>query len=245
MELEGKVALITGAGALGGIGAATAQLFADEGATVVISGRDAVRGDDVVQSIKASGGTARFVHAELTDLDSVRHLAETAGPVDILVNNAAFFAFVAATEQDVESFEATFDTNVRAPYFLTAALAPAMIARGSGAIVNVSTMAATIGLPGLSAYGASKAALESLTRTFAAEFGSAGVRVNAVAPGPTRSEKVLGVMGDGAEVLGRTTLLGRTASTSEIARVVLFLASERSSYLTGATLAADGGRTAA
>jgi len=105
-------------------------------------------------------------------------------------------------------------------------------------------MVATFGLPGLSVYGATKAALESLTRAWAAEFSPAGVRVNVISPGPTRSEKAIGAMGEGAEQLGRTTPLGRLASTAEIAEAVLFLASDRASYITGAVLPVDGGRTA-
>lgn len=244
MELENKIALITGAGSAGGIGAETARLFAAEGAEVILSGRDADRGQQVVDAINADGGKARFVLADLTDPEAVRHLADEAGDVDILVNNAASFGFVAAVDQDQASYDETFATNVRAPYFLTAALAPAMIARGSGSIINISTMVARIGMPGLSTYGASKAALESLTRTFAAEFGPAGVRVNAVAPGPTRSDKVVTTMGDGVEQMAAGGPLGRPATTTEIGQVVLFLASDRSSFVTGATLAADGGRTA-
>jgi NAD(P)-dependent dehydrogenase (short-subunit alcohol dehydrogenase family) len=244
MQLENKTALITGAGAAGGIGAQTASLFASEGAHVVIAGRDAGRGRQAVAAITSAGGDARFVLADLTDMGAVAHLGEQAGEVDILVNNAAALTFGPTVEQDVQSFEEVFATNVRAPFFLTAALAPGMLAKGSGSIVNVSTMVATIGLAGMSVYSASKAALESLTRTWAAEFASAGVRVNTVAPGPTRSDKVADAMGEAGEELGRSTPLGRMASTAEIAQVILFLAGDRSSYVTGATIAADGGRTA-
>ncbi len=148
-------------------------------------------------------------------------------------------------DQDPGTLDETLAANIRAPYLLTAALVPAMIARGSGSIVNVSTMAARIGIPGLSVYSATKAALESLTRTWAAEFSPAGVRVNTVAPGPTRTDMVLDTMGEeNAEQFAKTTLLGRLAAPREIAEVILFLASDRASYLTGATLAADAGRTA-
>jgi NAD(P)-dependent dehydrogenase (short-subunit alcohol dehydrogenase family) len=134
---------------------------------------------------------------------------------------------------------------VRAPYQLTAAFAPAMVAKGASSIVNVSTMAARIGMPGLPVYSATKAALESLTRTWAAELSPSGVRVNTVAPGPTRTEMVLATMGEqGADQVGATTLLGRLATPREIAEVILFLATDRAAYLTGATIAADGGRTA-
>jgi NAD(P)-dependent dehydrogenase (short-subunit alcohol dehydrogenase family) len=243
MELTDKVALITGS--TGGIGGETATLMAGAGASVIVSGRNPDRGAAIVRTIAERGGIARFVPADLTDLASLRRLADAAGVVDILVNNAALFPGGPTVTQDVESFDATLAANVRAPYFLTAALVPAMIAKGSGSIVNVSTMAARIGMAGLSTYGASKAALESLTRTWAAEFSPAGVRVNTVAPGPTRTDMVLASMGeDGAAQIGKSTLLGRLATPREIAEVIFFLATDRSSYLTGATIAADAGRTA-
>jgi NAD(P)-dependent dehydrogenase (short-subunit alcohol dehydrogenase family) len=243
MELTGKLALITGS--TGGIGSEAARLLAAAGAEVVVSGRNAERGAATVRSITESGGTARFVAADLTDLDSLRRLAEQAGAVDILVNNAAIFPVAPTTAQDVESFDTVLAANVRAPYFLTAALAPSMVAKGSGSIINISTMAARIGMAGLSVYSATKAALESLTRTWAAEFSPAGVRVNTVAPGPTRTDMVLATMGEeGAGQVGKTTLLGRLATPREIAEVILFLATDRAAYLTGATIAADAGRTA-
>lgn len=243
MELSDKVALVTGS--TGGIGAETARLMAAAGAEVIVSGRNAERGAATVASIKETGGRTRFIAADLTDPAALRRLAEEAGPVDILVNNAAIFPGAPTVDQDPTTLDETLAANIRAPYLLTAALVPAMIARGSGSIVNVSTMAARIGLPGLSVYSASKAALESLTRTWAAEFSPAGVRVNTVAPGPTRTDMVLATMGEeNAEQFAKTTVLGRLASPREIAEVILFLASDRASYLTGATLAADAGRTA-
>lgn len=243
-DLKGKTALVTGSTA--GIGAATATLLGRRGARVVVTGRDLDRGQSVVDSITADGGAARFVAADLADVASVRLLAAEAGPTDILVNNAAIFPGGALVDQDVDSFESAFDLNVRAPYFLTAAMVPGMVARGGGAVVNVSTMAASVGVAGLSTYSATKAAIESLTRTWAVELGAAGVRVNAVAPGPTRTDMVMASMGEeGAAVIAGTTILGRLASPEEIAEVIAFLASDASSYLTGATIAADAGRTAA
>jgi NAD(P)-dependent dehydrogenase (short-subunit alcohol dehydrogenase family) len=243
MELQGKVALITGS--TSGIGADTAKLFAAEGAQVIVSGRHVERGGAVVKQIEADGGTARFIQVDLADLDSIQNLAVQAGDVDILVNNAALAVTGPTFEQDAESFDTSFTTNVRAPYFLVKALAPKMIAKSRGSIVNVSTMAASIGMPGMTVYSSSKAALNSLTRTWAAEFGSSGVRVNTVAPGPTRTDNIIEHMGEEmASAIGATTLLRRLAKTTEIAQVVLFLASDRSSYLTGATIAADAGRTA-
>ncbi|MFE5140649.1 SDR family NAD(P)-dependent oxidoreductase [Streptomyces fagopyri] len=243
MELTGKVALVTGS--TGGIGSEAARLIAASGAHVIVSGRNPERGAATVRAITETGGSARFVPAELTDLTSLRRLAGEAGDVDILVNNAALFPGGPTTSQDVEIFDTALAANIRAPYFLTAALAPGMVARGSGSIINVSTMAARIGMAGLSVYSATKAALESLTRTWAAEFSPAGVRVNTVAPGPTRTDMVMDTMGeDGAQQVAKTTLLGRLATPREIAEVIHFLATERAAYLTGATIAADAGRTA-
>ncbi len=241
-ELEGKTALITGA--TSGIGAAAARLLARAGATVIVAGRDVAGGQKVVAEITSAGGQARFAPVDLGDLGSVGKLATSVGEVDVLVNNAGIFPTGPTVEQDPAVFDQALAVNVRAPYFLTAALVPRMMAKKWGSIVNVTTMAAEIGMPGLSVYSASKAALASLTRTWAAEFAAGGVRVNSVAPGPTRTEKVVRLMGAAVEQLGQGTPLGRMANPEEIAEVILFLASDRSSYVTGITLAADGGRTA-
>jgi NAD(P)-dependent dehydrogenase (short-subunit alcohol dehydrogenase family) len=239
MELANHTALITGGTA--GIGWEAARLFAAEGAEVIISGRDRQRGENAAARI---GERARFVQADLADLESVKSLVQQCGDVDIVVNNAASFPAAATVDQDVASFESTFDTNVRGAYFLVAGLVPGMLDRGRGSIVNVTTMVAFKGVPGASGYSASKAALESLTRTWAAEFGKHGVRVNSVAPGPTRTDGVIAEWGDTNEELGRALPIGRTAHPAEIAEAVLFLASPRSSFITGSTLHADGGGTA-
>src|ERR1700742_4087775 len=185
MDFEGKKALVTGG--TSGIGREVAKQLAALGAEVVVSGRDAARGAETVAEVEAGGGKARFVAADLVDFEAIGALAEEAGEVDILVNNAGIFDFAPTPDETRDNFEAMFDVNVRAPYFLTAALAPKMAGRGGGAIVNVSTMVAELGMPGSSAYAATKAALASLTRTWAGEFAGFGVRVNAVTVGPTRS----------------------------------------------------------
>jgi len=237
--LEGQKALVTGA--TSGIGRAIALQLADEGVEVIVHGRDALRGAETVRAIEARGGRARFVAANLSDSTEVRRLAEEASDIDILVNNAGFSVFVDTAGLDAEKFDALFASNVRAPFLLVAALAPGMAARGHGSIINMSSMAGQIGLAGGAAYGATKAALASMTRAWAAEYSHNGVRVNAVAAGPVFTG---GAARDRTEALGKTTLLNRAADPEEIAEVVGFLASPHASYITGAIVAVDGGRTA-
>jgi NAD(P)-dependent dehydrogenase (short-subunit alcohol dehydrogenase family) len=239
MELIDQTALITGGTA--GIGLACARLLAREGTSVIITGRDAERGKAAAAGIN---GNVRFIQADLSDIETVKWLVAQEPDVDILVNNAASFPAALTVHQEVPSFEKTFDTNVRGTYFLVAGLVPGMLKRGRGSIINVTSMVAAKGVAGASAYSASKAAIESLTRTWAAEFGVRGVRVNSVAPGPTKTEGVEVEWGDTNEELGRALPLGRTADPEEIAHAVLFLASPRSSFITGSTLHADGGGTA-
>ena len=241
MGLNDKTVLVTGA--TSGIGRAAAERFAAAGAQVIVSGRDQKRGDEVVREIEEAGGRARFVAADLRAPDGASKLAEAAGEVDVLVNNAGVFPFAATHETTSEQIDDVLRINVAAPFQLTGALAPAMAARGGGAVINVSTMAASFGLPGLAAYGASKAAVELLTKSWAAEYGPQGVRVNAVAPGPTRTPGT-DVMGEGLDQLASTLPLGRPADADEIARAIVFLASDDATYVNGAILAVDGGRTA-
>jgi NAD(P)-dependent dehydrogenase (short-subunit alcohol dehydrogenase family) len=237
--LDGQTALVTGATA--GLGRAIALQLAREGAEVIVHGRNPERGMETVQEIEAEGGKARFAAADLSDPADVQRLAEEVGDVDVLVNNAGYSVWSPTAEMSVAAFDDMFASNVRAPYFLVGAFAPGMAERGHGSIINISSMAGRIGLPGGAAYGATKAALASMTQGWAAEFSPRGVRVNAVAPGPVYTRP------EGRELfdtLGASTPMNRAAQPEEIAEVVAFLASPRASYVTGANVAADGGRTA-
>ncbi len=248
MEFAGKTALVTGSGAIGGLGHATARVLAAGGADLILAGTDPQRGAQVVADLRAAGGESsgavRFVAADLSDSAGVRRLAEDAEDIDILINNASVLTFSPTTGQDLAHYDAAFAVNVRAPFLLTALLAEKMAAGGGGSIVNVSSTAAGLGMPGMAVYGATKAALESLTRTWAAEFAESNVRVNAVAPGPMRTSKVVAAMGPDMGGMGLATALKRTSDPTEVAHVIAFLAGDRASYMTGAIVAADGGRTA-
>src|SRR6476660_9251740 len=236
-DLSGQIALVTGA--TSGIGKAAADKLAEHGATVLVHGRDAGRGAQVVDHIQKAGANARFVAADLSDPADITHLATEIGRVDILVNNAGSSWFGPSSELDTPTYDRLFDGNVRSASFVTAALAPTMVGHGGGVIINLSSMVATVGLSGAAAYSATKAALIAMTRSWAAEYGAHGVRVNAVAPGPVFTEGA-----KSTDALARTTLLNRGAQPDEIAETIAFLASPRAAYITGATIAVDGGRTA-
>jgi NAD(P)-dependent dehydrogenase (short-subunit alcohol dehydrogenase family) len=170
-----------------------------------------------------------------------------AGPIDILINNAAIGVFGATAAVNESDFDACYALNVKVPFFLVAAIAPGMAARGSGVIVNVSTMVASFGTPGAAVYASTKAALELLTKSWAAEYGPRGVRVNAVAPGPTITEGVTGQYGMGIrrlEALAAHAPARRVADVTEIAATIGFLAGDEASFVHGAILPVDGGRTA-
>ena len=166
-DLEGLSALVTGA--TSGIGKAAAEELGRRGAEIVVHGRNPVRGSAVAGTITAEGGKARFVAADLTDPAQVDHLVDQAGTVDVLVNNAGFSWFGPTAELDVATFDRLFAANVRAPYFLVAALLPKMAARGSGSIISLGSMAGQIGLAGGAAYSATKATLAAMTRSWAAD----------------------------------------------------------------------------
>ncbi|MDT5354613.1 MAG: hypothetical protein QOJ56_3145 [Mycobacterium sp.] len=239
-DLDGKVALVTGA--TSGIGKAVAIQLAAQGATVIVHGRDTNRGAAVVAEIESHGSSARFAGADLSEPAEALRLAREAGEVDILVNNAGIPWFGPTEKLDADSLDQLFAANVQAPYLLVSVLAPRMVARGDGVVINVASRAGTVGQPDSAAYGATKAALASLARSWAAEYGPAGIRVNAISPGPVYSGAAKRELFD---VSGSTTtLLGRAAEPFEIADLIGFLASPRGAYITGANIAIDGGRPA-
>jgi len=245
-HLMGTTALVTGGNS--GIGRATALALAEHGAHVILSGRDAGRGEQAAAEIRARGGAADFVKADLGDEASARHLARQAtelggGHVDILVNNAGAYPFGPTHEATADDFDKVYNLNVKVPFFLVAELAPKMAERGHGAIVNVSTMVAEFGMAQMALYGSSKAALVLLTKSWAAEYGPSGVRVNAVSPGPTRTEGAAG-MGEALDQLAAAAPARRVGLPEEIASAIVYLASDEASFVQGVLLPVDGGRVA-
>src|ERR1700745_463025 len=246
MTTNGSTALITGG--TSGMGRATARKLAQLGVHVIVVGRNAERGKKTIDEIRAAGGKADFISSDLQDAASARAIAKRAievgnGRVDILINNAGIYPFGATHEMTEEQFDRVFSINVKAPYFLVAELAPLMAKKGKGAIVNLSTMVADYGAPGMSLYGSTKPAINLLTKTWAAEYGPRGVRVNAVSPGPTLTEGTQ-AMGRALQRLAAQAPAGRPATADEIAEAIVFLATDRASFIHGAKLAVDGGRTA-
>jgi len=239
--LAGSTALVTGA--TSGIGREIALELAKRGAEVVVHGRSAERGAKTVRDIENTGGKARFIAADLNDADDVSRLAAEAGPVDILINNAGVYKFGGTFDVDDATFDEHVNVNLRAPYILVQQLVPGMVGRGRGAVVNVSTLAASVPSRGAGIYGATKAGLEQLTRVWADEFGASGVRVNAVAPGPTDTPGVA-VLPGLLDAVAATTTLNRPAEAIEIANAVVFLSSADASYVNGAVLHVTGGQRA-
>jgi NAD(P)-dependent dehydrogenase (short-subunit alcohol dehydrogenase family) len=238
-----STALVTGSTA--GIGRATAAALAREGTFVVVHGRDESRGEQTVDAIRTAGGDAALVLGDLSDPGTVAEVARQAvaaagGHIDVLVNNAAFGSYGLTHETPAAEYDRVFALNVRAPGLLTAALAPGMVERGHGAIVNVTAVAAEFGQPGLSVFAASKAALNSLTRTWAVEYGPHGVRVNAAQIGAVLHADN-GLAKQVLEAFTVATPAQRVGSAEEAAAVIAFLASPAAGYLHGVVLPVDGG----
>jgi NAD(P)-dependent dehydrogenase (short-subunit alcohol dehydrogenase family) len=243
-RLRGKAALITGS--TSNIGKAIAIAFATESARVVVTGRDGERGRAVVGAVQSVGGEATFLpHALDGSVDASRTLAELAsnvyGSIDILVNNAGIYPPGGTLAIDGDTFDRIMAVNVKAPYFLTAALVPAMATVGRGVVLNLGSWGARLGIPAGTAYAASKGAMETLTRAWAAEFGPQGVRVNAISPGVTFDSA--SPVAEIAAPMMSTTPTGRLVAPDAIARAAVFLASDDATDVHATVLDVDGGRS--
>jgi NAD(P)-dependent dehydrogenase (short-subunit alcohol dehydrogenase family) len=248
-RLEHKTALVTGA--TSNIGRAIATAFAAEGAHVVVSGRSERRGLEVVQEIRAADGKADFIAADLDGSAKASHdLAAEAvralgGRVDVLVNSAGIFPGPTTPATDEATFDEVYAVNVKAPFFLTAAIAPAMVEHGGGAIINLGSWIARLGIPIGSLYSSTKGAIETLTKAWAAEFGPVGVRVNAISPGVIRAPTLDSTNGGAehpGEAMMRGTPAGRSGSPDAIANAAVYLASDEATFVHGTIIDVDGGR---
>lgn len=248
-DLSGRTALVTGASR--GIGRAIAIGLAAAGAHVALNGRDAATLDDVRMDIEAAGGHAVVVPADVTDRDAVAAMVaavvETLGQLDIVVNNAGGTAFmVPFADLRFEGWTKVMRLNTESVVHVCQAVGPHLLERRRGSVINVASVAALGGAPALSPYGASKAAVLSLTRSLAMEWGHAGVRVNALCPGWTATDLNRNLWQDDqiSAAMTATIPLGRWGKAEEMTGAAVFLASDASSYLTGQAIVVDGGLTA-
>ena len=246
-RLQGKIAFVSGGGS--GIGAATAERFAQEGATVVICGRRKEPLDDVVARIKAGGGSAEAIVADVgNEAQFVGALEQTAkkhGSLDILVNNAIAYTWGGIDGMTTADWHANFSTSVDGTFWGTRTALKLMAGKG-GSIVNISSICGTLGTPYMSGYSAAKAAIINFSRAAAAEGAAAGIRVNVVIPAVVETPATAGMLADEASRKNTEKLIpmGRVGQSRELANAVLFLASDEASYVTGAALPVDGGRSA-
>jgi NAD(P)-dependent dehydrogenase (short-subunit alcohol dehydrogenase family) len=241
--LAGKTALVTGA--TSNIGRAIAVAFAAQGAHVLVAGRNEIRGKAVVAEIEAAGGQAGFIAADLDGSARRSHeLAADAtrllgGRIDILVNNAGIYPGATTPDTDEATFDQVYAVNVKAPFFLTAAVAPGMAAAGGGTIINLGSWIARLGIPVGALYSSSKGAMETLTRAWAAEFGPSGVRVNAISPGVVHEPAPEPSAGDS---MMAGTPAGRHGTPDAIAHAAVYLASDEAEFVQGTVIDVDGGR---
>jgi NAD(P)-dependent dehydrogenase (short-subunit alcohol dehydrogenase family) len=248
--MNSPVVLITGA--LTGIGRTTAIAFAREGNRVVVSGRREEAGHALAAELRALGAEAEFLRADVRFEAEVRnlieHTVERFGRIDVAVNNAGTEGQLAPiVEQTSANYEDTFSVNVLGTLLSLKHEMRVMLAQGSGSIINLSSIAGHVGIPGASIYAASKHAVEGLTKSVALEGATAGVRVNAVAPGPVATEMLERFSGGDANAKANflnSMPAKRAATVDEIAETILFLASDKARYLTGQSIAVDGGYTA-
>ncbi len=252
MRLQGQVAIITGAGT--GIGAATALLFAREGAKVVVADRSEENGLEALQAIQAAGGEVTFVQTDVSDPEQVDKLFEETlsryGRVDILVNNAGIYFQATVADTAGEQWHRLMSVNLHGAFYCSRAAVRAMRQSGGGKIVNVGSEAGLVVIPGQAAYNISKAAVIMLTKSMAVDHAPDSIRVNCVCPGTTFTPLVAEALSraDDPEAARRalesSRPLNRLGRVEEIAEAVLYLASDVSAYATGSVLSIDGGRTA-
>lgn len=246
-RMRGKVAFVTGAGT--GIGAATALRLAEEGATVVICGRRQEPLDAVVAQIKAAGGQAEAVQADVSDeagfTAAIEAAAERHGRLDVLVNNAMAYSWGAIEATSTADWHSNFSTSVDGTFWGTRTAMKLMKERG-GAIINVSSICGLLGTAWMSGYSAAKAAIINFSRAAAAEGAPSGIRVNVVIPAVVETPATAGMLSDEASRKNTEKLIpmGRVGQPEELANAILFLASDEASYITGAALPVDGGRSA-
>ncbi|MDY0883663.1 SDR family NAD(P)-dependent oxidoreductase [Dongia soli] len=247
--MTSPVVLITGA--LTGIGRATAFAFIEAGARLVISGRREDAGRALARELRERGGEAEFVRADVRHDDDVRHLVNATvqrfGRLDAAVNNAGTEGFLSSiVEQTTESYAATFDTNVLGTLLCMKHEVRVMLAQGSGSIVNLSSAVGKKGAAGAAVYAASKHAVEGLTKSVALEVAGAGIRVNAVAPGPIDTDMIVRFVGDAANAnsLAQSLPMQRLGRAEEVAATIVFTAIGKSQFLTGHSISVDGGYTA-